>query len=288
MKNIVRSLAPSARWWLAAVTCAYSLSLASAAAAQQVPGAGGWAPAAGAAGDNTYQGFIDQPSGGAAVALGSPFHVSGWIVDTAAEGWAGIDDVQVLNGTTVLAHAAVAQNRPDVASATGNPYWAASGFDAIVPSGNLQAGPTTLTVVAHTPGKGAWSKQVSLSVGGGGAVVTSPVSNTGLVLRLVAPGPGEDVLANHNGLIRGVAYDTRTRAELGVGVDRVQVYLDGPRDVVGSQNLGTAAQVGNEWTLAWEPTKYDHVKHHVLFVYAHSNVTGEERLLNLEFDIVPH
>ena len=79
MTNLVRTLARSTRWWLAAAVCA--LSLAPPVAAQQVPGGGGWSPAAGAAGDNTYQGFIDQPADGATIQLGSTFHVSGWIVD---------------------------------------------------------------------------------------------------------------------------------------------------------------------------------------------------------------
>jgi hypothetical protein len=280
----VRTLARSTPWWLAAAVCA--LSLAPAVAAQQVPGADGWSPAAGAAGDNTYQGFIDQPSPGTNIPLGSLFHVSGWIVDTAAQGWAGIDDVQVLNGSTVLAHGSVAQSRPDVAAVTGNPFWAASGFDAVVPSASLPAGPAVLTVAAHTPGKGSWSKQVNVTITGVGAVITSPTTGSGIVLTIIAPAPGEVVVANNNGIVRGVAYDTRTRAELGTGVDRVQVYLDGARGVADSQTLGTATLTDNTWSVAWEPTKYDHVKHHVLWVYAHSSVTGEERLVNLEIDIV--
>ncbi|MCA1647776.1 MAG: hypothetical protein LC797_20710 [Chloroflexi bacterium] len=100
------------------------------------------------------------------------------------------------------------------------------------------------------------------------------------------PGPGENVVSNNDGHIRGVTYDTRTRAELGVGVDRVQVYLDGPRGVEGSQNLGTATQTDNTWALAWEPTKFDQVAHHILFVYARSSVTGEERPANQELNIV--
>jgi hypothetical protein len=263
-----------------------ALSLAAPVAAQQVPGADGWSAAAAAAGDNTYQGVIDRPSAGASIPLGSLFHVSGWVVDTAAEGWAGIDDVQVLNGNTVLAHGAVGQSRPDVAAATANPYWAASGFDAVVPSAGLQGGPAVLTVAAHTPGKGSWSKQINVIIAGGGAVVTSPGTSSGLVLTILVPGVGEDVVANNNGTVRGLAYDTRTVAELGVGVDRVQVYLDGPRGVADSQNLGTATQAGNEWSLAWEPTKFDHVKHHFLFVYARSTVSGEERLLNQEINII--
>jgi hypothetical protein len=272
------------RWWLVVALCA--LGLAQPAAAQDVAGGGGWSPVADAAGDNTYQGFIDQPAAGASIPLGSSFRVTGWVVDTAAEGWAGIDDVQVLNGSTVLAHGSVAGNRPDVAAATGNPYWAASGFNALVPGGSLQAGPANLTLAAHTPGKGSWAKQFSVTIAGGGSVLTGSAT-TGLVLSVVAPGNGEEVLANNNGLIRGVAYDTRTRAELGVGVDRVQIYLDGPRDTAGSQTLGTATMQGNTWTLFWEPTRYDHVRQHHLWVYARSSVTGEERLLNLDISIVP-
>src|SRR5262245_19445911 len=108
--------------------------------AQQVPGGGGWQPGANAAGDNTYQGFIDQPSASASIALGAPFHVSGWVVDTPADGWAGIDGVQVLQGDRVLASGSVAGIRPDVASVTGNGFWAASGFDALVPGNALGAG----------------------------------------------------------------------------------------------------------------------------------------------------
>jgi hypothetical protein len=275
-------LVRSTRWWLMA---ACVLSLAAPVRAQEVPGGGGWSPAAGAAGDNTYQGFVDRPSDGASIPLGASFHVSGWAVDTTADGWAGIDDVQVLNGNTVLAHGSVANSRPDVAAATGNSFWAASGFDALVPGGSLQAGPANLTVAVHTPGKGSWAKQVSVTINGSGALLTS-AATAGLVLTILVPGAGENIVANNDGHVRGVAYDTRTRAELGAGVDRVQVYLDAPRGETGSQSLGTATQTDNTWSLGWEPTRYDSVSHHVLFVYAHSSVTGEERLANQELNIV--
>jgi hypothetical protein len=69
--------------------------------AQSVLG-GDWSPAAGAMGDNTYEGFIDQPASGAAISPGASFPVSGWVVDTTAEGWSGIDGVQVMLGSTLL------------------------------------------------------------------------------------------------------------------------------------------------------------------------------------------
>lgn len=260
-----------------------ALGLVSPVAAQTVAGGNGWTPGPGATGDNTYLGFIDQPAAGATIAAGATFHVSGWVVDTTAQGWSGIDGVQVLDGTTVLATATVGISRPDVAAVTGNPFFANSGFDATVSSGSLAAGPVNLTVAAHTPAKGTWLQQVSVNIAGSGEVITN--QNGGLVLRIIFPTSSDEIVANDNGIIRGVAYDTRTRAELGVGVDVVEVYLDGPAGTAGSQNLGRATQDGNTWSLAWEPTQYDHVKHHVLWVYAHSSVTGESLLVNQEITL---
>jgi hypothetical protein len=103
--------------------------------------------------DNTYAGFIDVPPANATVPPGS-FQVAGWFVDTTAQGWAGADDVQVFQGTmdgsgTMLARASFAQSRPDVAAALANPYWAASGFNAILPAGSLSTGGQTLSVYAQ-------------------------------------------------------------------------------------------------------------------------------------------
>ena len=105
------------------------------------------------------------------------------------------------------------------------------------------------------------------------------------MLTVAEPTPGVEVPGTNDGLVRGQAYDTRTRPELGAGVNRVQVYLDAQRDLPGSQFLGDAVINGTEWSLHWEPTKWNTVKHHVMFVYARSAVTGEERLVVLEIDI---
>jgi hypothetical protein len=272
------------RWVLAAIACC--LCLVQSAAAQQLPG-GDWAPGPGAAGDNTYGGFIDQPANGANIAAGASFHVSGWVVDSSAEGWAGIDGVQVMLGNTLLAHGTVGINRPDVAAALNNPFFAQSGFDAVV-AGGVPAGAQTLTVVAHTPGKGSWTKNVSVNITGSAGLSTAPnTSGTGLVFTINTPGVNESILANKNGVINGTAYDTRTRPELGSGVDRVQTYLDGPRGQPGSQFLGEATGFNTTWSIPWEPTRFDSVQHHALYAYARSAVTGEEVLVNREFNIVP-
>jgi hypothetical protein len=265
-----------------------SISATGVASAQSAPGAG-WSPAAGAAGDNTYQGYIDQPGAGANISTATAFHVNGWVVDTSAEGWAGIDGVQVMLGDRSLATGVVGISRPDVASAFSNAYWANAGFDAIVPAGSVPGGTQTLTVVAHTPGKGSWSKDVSVNVSGGGSAQASPSApaeqQTGLVFRVTTPGPNDLVLNNKNGYISGIAYDTRTRAELGTGVDRIQIYIDGPRGQSGSQFIGEVAGPSTTWSKSWEPTRYDSVRHHVMYAYGRSAVTGEEALVTVEFNI---
>src|SRR5437868_5303022 len=58
-----------------------------------------WQPGPDGVLDNTYDGFIDVPTNGATVPASGPFAVTGWVVDTTAQGWAGIDNVQVFLGT---------------------------------------------------------------------------------------------------------------------------------------------------------------------------------------------
>src|SRR5438067_6320535 len=162
------------------VALAMALLLASAPAA--LAQSAGWQSGPGAAGDNTYDGYIDIPHTGDSVPGSASFTVAGWFVGHTAQGWAGADDIQVWLGTMdgggrMLAKALFAQSRPDVATATGNPYWAASGFSASVPG--LPAGSQTLNVYAHTGGKGWWFKGVTVSGGGGaGAAASAPSAPT--------------------------------------------------------------------------------------------------------------
>ena len=278
------------------LAAALVLNAAVPAAAQSLPGSGSWGPGPDAVGDNTYAGVVDQPANGATLAAGAAFHVSGWVVDTTAQGWAGFDDLNVYLGGqasgTPLARGTVGEARPDVAGVTGNGYWAASGFDALVPAGAVPAGAQTLTVVAHTPAKGTWVRQVSVNVGGGagGSPVQSatggPVSPA-LTLTILSPTPNEEIPGGTaQAIVRGTAGDTRTTAALGSGVDRVQVYLDAARGLAGSQFVGDATITGGSWQLVWLPTKYNSVRHHIMYVYARSAVTGEEILQTQEVNIL--
>src|SRR5215218_5588825 len=54
-----------------------------------------WSPGPGAVGDDTYVGVVDAPLPSAQVSSAAAIAVNGWIVDQTAEGWAGIDDVQL-------------------------------------------------------------------------------------------------------------------------------------------------------------------------------------------------
>src|SRR5919206_4222958 len=153
-----------------------------------------WQPAADAVGDMTYAGFVDQPALGAQLASDQPLVVSGWFVDQTAQGWAGIDDVQVYDGLsgvggTFLGRASVGLPRPDVAQALGNGFWLRSGFAAVL--GPLSAGAHTLVVYAHTPAKGWWYTQVPVTVAAAAAAAAAtaaPPINT-----IVAPTASEKV-----------------------------------------------------------------------------------------------
>src|SRR5215471_157479 len=121
------------------------------AAAQTAPfNSSVWIAGQGASGQATLSSAIDG------LAPGNPTQLSGWIVDTTAQGWSGIDDVQVWTGPMdaggrLLAHPQFQLNRPDVAAALNNPFWAASGF-----STNLSNAGPIVYLYAHTPDKGWW------------------------------------------------------------------------------------------------------------------------------------
>jgi hypothetical protein len=129
-----------------------------------------WLAGPAAVGDSVYTGAIDLPTAGARLATAGPVRLAGWFVDRTAQGWAGADDIEIFlgamgNGGVPLAHAYFAQPRPDVAAALGNPYWEASGWTAIFNSSALLPGSNSLSVYAHTPTKGWWYRQVSVTVG---------------------------------------------------------------------------------------------------------------------------
>lgn len=263
-----------------------------------------WTGGPGAILDDTYDGYIDQPSANASVSAGG-FIVSGWFIDRTAQGWAGADAIQVFQGTMdgggkQLATASIGQNRPDVAAALGNPFWAASGFSAVIPSGALPDGNQSLSVYAHTGGKGWWYKQVNVTVGSAPAASNPSASApaptvSGAALPIVAiekPTDGERLSTHNDYQLIGYALDRNAPANVGVagsGIDRVEVYMDAERDAggvfVGDADLGYSdampanlygAQFASAgWRMTFKPTAF-HANTHMLYVYARSALSGKE------------
>jgi hypothetical protein len=240
-----------------------------------------WLPGPGGDGLSTFSGTVDQPKTAASGLL------SGWVVDTTAQGWSGIDAVQVWNGLMdaggqMVSPAVIQLNRPDVADTLGNPYFAASGFSANVPP-NVLTGGGILYVYAHTPDKGWWYQQV-LSSGSASGFMAGPR------LDVETPTSLATVHSNAAYTIRGTAYDPLADPSKGTGVDRVQVYLDGDRKTgiyIGDATLGLydkfAQHAGQEnagfqlmfQPNSWMPAISDNQITR-LTIYARSSVSGAE------------
>ena len=147
-----------------------------------------WLPGPDGSGDSTYSGTVDQPQSAASSQL------TGWVVDTTAQGWSGIDQVQVWNGLMgsggqMISNAILQVNRPDVAASLGNPYFAASGYSASIPPTTWTSG-NILYIYAHTPSKGWWYQQV-LSSGSAASFAAGPRLDieTPTTLATVMPTP---------------------------------------------------------------------------------------------------
>lgn len=243
--------------------------------------ASGWLPGPNASGDASYSGSVDQPANAGFSTL------SGWVVDTTAAGWSGIDQVQVWDGLMdlggqLVANGAIQLNRPDVATTLNNPFWAASGYSASVPG--LSRKPA-FYVYAHTPAKGWWYQQVL-------PAAPAPLSAQGITLDIETPTPLGTVHSATPFAVTGFALDRTAGPNQGTGIDRVQVYLDGDRTsgiYIGDATLGGpdkfAATTGSQFTNAgwrltfqpnsWMPNLSDN-QVSKLTVYARSSVTGQE------------
>jgi hypothetical protein len=269
-----------------------------------------WTAGPSAVGDPTYDGFVDTPAANATVPNGG-FAVSGWFVDTSAQGWAGADDMQVFLGSMdgggkQLAKGSIGQNRPDVAAALGTPFWAASGFTAFLPAGSVSVGPQTLTVYVHTPDKGWWYKEVPVNVSSSApAAPTLPaaaapaatpvpgaVGGAGIVVAIEKPTEGEVIPTKNDYEVIGYALDKAAapnQGSLGSGIDRVQLYIGNDRTnggiYLGDATLGFSDNVPSTlygqqfgysgWRLTFKPTQF-HANTFILYAYAHSVVTNKE------------
>ncbi len=255
----------------------------------------GWAGGPFAAGDNTYDGFIDAPTTASSLSTNQAFLVNGWVVDKTAQGWAGIDMVHVYDGPagqggTFLGQAAIALGRSDVGTALNNPFWSASGFNLSVPANTLGQGSHTLFVYAHTPSKGWWYKTVTITV-------NRPSFASDPLTVIEEPTLDEQVPTSEDFTLKGYSIDRNAGAGQGTGVSSVDIWL-GQRGSAGSFQLGAPSMSINDsaagaygsqfsaggWQLTFSPTKY-HEGDYTLYVYAKSSITGKESVTTLAFHI---
>ena len=262
-----------------------------------------WLPGPGAAGDNTYAGFIDSPANGSTISFNSEIAVNGWVVDQSASGWSGIDDVQVYlglqdQGGTLLSRARIAVPRNDVAAVFGNPDWATAGFSVSFADSGLAIGPNQLTIYAHTPDKGSWYRQVEVRVP---APPDRPFADDPLLIVREAA-PSLEVTAKTSTLtLRGYVIDRNMPlgTVLGVGgsgVARMQVYLDGPRNTGTLLGMATLGQKNREATgfgerflnsgfeVTVHPSDFG-AERHELFLYALSAYWPNETLEIIPFTV---
>jgi hypothetical protein len=258
-----------------------------------------WAPGPDAQGANTFAGFIDLPTSGSVVFSSGTITVKGWVVDQTAQGWAGVDRIEVRDGGPtgpLLGQAQIAQPREDVLKAFNNPYWTNSGFTATINAASLSTGAHTIGVYAHTAGRGTWFANVIVNVAPNVRASNFPNDP---VVYIDGPSEGERVDTDRKEYtMDGWAYDRNASTAQGSGIDRVQVYLDGERGASNAKLVGTAtlnqaapkaqaidqrwAQSG--WRLVFNPTQYASEEHNV-YVYARSSVTGAETMYKSYFTI---
>jgi hypothetical protein len=250
-----------------------------------------WLPGPNTVGDATsFSGAVDQPVAGQTVPAFRPLVISGWVVDTTAQGWSGIDAVEVWDapmdlGGHRVATASIQLSRPDVATALGNPYFGASGFSATVPAASLPQGPAFWYVYVHTPARGWWYTQAEFVVGLAGFTGDPRLELETPTLLAVLHG-GQPFT------VRGYAIDRNAAPDQGIGVDRVEVYFNGDRqsgllvgrvtpdqpNTLAAANGGQFANAGFSVTFqptSWVPSLADN-QFTSITVYAHSSVSGRE------------
>jgi hypothetical protein len=286
--------------WLVLAGC---LALGSVVPAANADAGSPWLAGPGAIGDDTFAGFIDAPGPGVTVTRNSRVLVQGWVVDRTAQGWTGIDDVQIYlglqeQGGSLITRASSGQRRDDVATALGNAFWANSGFSASFTDNGLVTGSNLVTIYVHTPDRGWWYKQVEVRV--------QPLPDLAyaddplLVVREVVPSLDVDQ-KTPNLTLRGWAIDRNLPVPLvlgvnGTGVSRIQFYLDGPRQTgvfLGDAAMGRinreATGFGERflqsgWEMTVHPGEFS-IERHEFFIFAASAYSPLEALYVIPFNV---
>jgi hypothetical protein len=244
----------------------------------RVAGSNQWTPGLNTDSTDPLVGSVDPLYSGDANA--AALTLSGWVADpSASDGSAGIDAVSVYVGGVPMVGVSTKMGlkRDDVASTMANPAWVDSGFTVNLPLDSLPAGPTMLTIAAHTPDRGTWLSNVAVVVPSLGTipiklvppvVAAAPVPTPAapLHLEVEAPQPGDQIGRTSVMLI------------LAPGADAVSVFLEPDRDQ-GGQLVGSVT--GTSGQSLFKVTVNVPRDTRTLYVHATSSVTGQQALVTL-------
>jgi hypothetical protein len=143
----------------------------------------------------------------------------------------------------------------------------------------VPAGSQTLTVYAHTPGKGWWFMGVAVNGGGSGTSAAAPAAPTGgaPTLQIINPTEGQNVSTKSDYTINGKASPSNVT---------IDVWINGERNTKYATELGTTTPTSDgSWSLRFVPTHFAST-HSNLYVYAKDKTTGVETLTSVGFNIV--
>ncbi len=228
---------------------------------------------------NTLVGALERPT--TATAVGGVVTIAGWAADRAASSGTGVQAVHVyLDGEQgqgfFLGAAEYGQPRDEIATLLGEGRFRNSGYTLTWDTAKVAPGDHTLNVYALSSVTGRWEKYTATVT-----VVQRPYQDDPLI-RVMEPNDNATVSGSAS-VVKGWAVDRN--APSGTGVDRVEVWIDAPREAVGAVKLGEA-QYGGEFgspaeelgdsrfkpsgfTLTWNPGQF-RPGNHTLYVYARS------------------
>jgi hypothetical protein len=241
-----------------------------------------WTASPGNTSTDALTGQVDPLSGGDLGA--STLTLNGWLVDSSATGSTGIGSLDVYLGDPSagarLTGALLGLPRTDPASVVANPDWTKPGFSINLPLDSLPAGPSVLTLVAHTPDRGTWLSSLAVVLPSLGPIPSQAlvVAAPGMAPTAVLPAFRAEVESPQPNDQVGRSFVVQV---LALGADHVEIYLEPDRDNGGHLVGSASVPVG---TSAGSPVKIPvsaPPDGHTLYVHVASSTSGQQQVLTI-------
>ncbi|HEX8967891.1 MAG TPA: hypothetical protein VF937_08435, partial [Chloroflexota bacterium] len=211
--------------------------------------------------------------------------ISGWVLDPSAGDTPGVDSLDVYLGPPIgsgvrLSAAQLGLTRTDVPSTTDNPGWATAGFSINLPLAGVPAGPSQLTLAAHTPEHGTWLSAVQVVIPTLGSVpALAPVVQ-------VTTAPAPTVVPRLTAQIQSPQAGDQVPRSFAVQVlvqnaDRLDVFLEPDRDQGGRLVGSSVLAQSQPPSAALKAVVTAPLDAHTLYVHVSSTSLGQEQVLTL-------